>query len=93
MSPLLLTLTRSLWTMVITVETFCSRNVHRIQDLWGTSINDSLIPKPINHTQVTAQEYQQIYDRLRGVQNLELESCNIENELNKVGAKVVLQRV
>lgn len=79
--------------MVTTVETFRSRNVNKILDLWGTSINDSLIPQHINLTQVTAEEYQQIYDSLKGFQELGLESCNIENELNKVGAKVVLQRV
>lgn len=79
--------------MVITVETFCFRNVKRILDLRGTSINDSLIPQLSNLTQVRAEEYQQIYDSLKGFQELGLESCNIENELNKVGAKVVLQRL
>lgn len=51
-----------------------------------------MIPQHINLTQVTAEEYQQLYEAIKGFhgngfRELGLESCNIENELNKVGAK------
>lgn len=67
----------------------------RVLDLRGTSINESMIPQHINLTQVTAEEYQQLYEAIKGFygsrfQELGLESCNIKNELDKVGAKGIL---
>lgn len=64
----------------------------RILDLRGTSINESMIPQHINLTQVTAEQYQQLYQAIKGFhgsafQDLGLESCNIEKELNEVGEK------
>ncbi|TWW76060.1 sodium-dependent neutral amino acid transporter B(0)AT2 [Takifugu flavidus] len=66
-----------------------SANMERILDLRGTSINESMIPQHMNLTQVTAEEYQQLYEAIEGFhgsgfQELGLESCNIEKELNKV---------
>lgn len=64
----------------------------------GTSINESMIPQHINLTQVSAEEYQQLYEAIKGfhgtgIQDLGLEPCNIENELNKVGAKGILNQL
>lgn len=82
----------------MTADAFCCRNMGRILELRGTSINESVIPQHVNATQVTAEEYQQLYETIKGFQGsqfkeLGLESCNIETELNKVGAKGVPPRL
>lgn len=60
--------------------------------LLGNGIEATLIPHHINLTQVsqvTADDYHQMIDIIKGVkedefQKLGLESCTIEDELNKV---------
>lgn len=62
--------------------------------LLGNGIEESLIPHHINLTQVSqvsAEDYHQMIDIIRGVKEdeygqLGLESCSIEDELNKVDA-------
>lgn len=54
------------------------------------SSEKSLITPNIKAAHVTAEEYTQMYEAIRGLHNntsfqeLGLEPCNIENELNKV---------
>lgn len=60
--------------------------------LLGNGIDENLIPHHINLTQVsqvTAEDYHQMIEVIRGVKEdeypkLGLESCSIEDELNKV---------
>uniref|UniRef100_A0A3P9KFH7 Transporter n=1 Tax=Oryzias latipes TaxID=8090 RepID=A0A3P9KFH7_ORYLA len=66
-------------------------NTNRIVALLGNGIEATLIPHHINLTQVsqvTADDYHQMIDIIKGVkedefQKLGLESCTIEDELNK----------
>uniref|UniRef100_A0A1A8H7E8 Transporter n=2 Tax=Nothobranchius korthausae TaxID=1143690 RepID=A0A1A8H7E8_9TELE len=68
-----------------------SVNTNKIVSLLGNGIEPSLIPHHINLTQVSqvsADDYHQMIEILRGVkeneyQNLGLEPCSIEAELNK----------
>lgn len=68
------------------------RNANKIVALLGNGIEPSLIPQHINLTQVSqvsADDYHHITEILRGVkedsyEKLGLESCSIEDELNKV---------
>lgn len=57
-----------------------------------------MIPQHINLTQVSAEEYRQLYEAIEGfhgtgIKDLGLEPCNIENELDKVGAKGILNQL
>lgn len=61
----------------------------------GTHINESAIPQHINFTQVTAEDYQHMYESIKGFvgsgfKDLGLEACNVENELDKVAEKLLL---
>lgn len=64
--------------------------------LLGNGIDETLIPHHINLTQgskVTAEDYQQMIGIIQKVKegdfkNLGLESCTIEDELNKVPEKL-----
>ncbi|XP_018528101.2 LOW QUALITY PROTEIN: sodium-dependent neutral amino acid transporter B(0)AT2 [Lates calcarifer] len=66
-------------------------NTNKIVALLGNGIEESLIPHHINLTQVSqvsAEDYHQMIDIIRGVKEdeyrqLGLESCSIEDELNK----------
>ncbi|XP_035521757.1 sodium-dependent neutral amino acid transporter B(0)AT2 [Morone saxatilis] len=66
-------------------------NTNKIVALLGNGIDERLIPKHINLThvsQVSADDYHQMIEVIRGVkedeyQQLGLESCSIEDELNK----------
>lgn len=63
----------------------------------GSRINESMIPQHINLTQVSAEDYQEMYESIQGFQGnrfeeLGLEACNIQNELDKVAAKMILSR-
>ncbi|XP_076588231.1 sodium-dependent neutral amino acid transporter B(0)AT2 [Chaetodon auriga] len=66
-------------------------NINKIVALLGNGIEESLIPHHINLTQasqVSAEDYHQMIDIIKGVkedeyQKLGLESCSIEDELNK----------
>lgn len=64
-------------------------------ELLGNGIEESLIPSHINLTQVsqvTAEDYHQMTEIIKRVKEgeykkLGLDSCTIEDELNKVHAK------
>ncbi|XP_041794918.1 sodium-dependent neutral amino acid transporter B(0)AT2 [Chelmon rostratus] len=68
-----------------------TQNVNKIVALLGNGIEESLIPHHINLTQVSqvsAEDYHQMIDIIKGVkedkyEKLGLESCSIEDELNK----------
>lgn len=74
----------------------CFSNTRRIVSLLGNGIEEDLIPHHINLTQisrVTAEDYQQMIGIIQKVKetdfkNLGLESCTIEDELNKVPEKM-----
>lgn len=56
-----------------------------------------MIPQRVNLTQVTPEDYQQMYETFETLlgdrfQDLGLEDCNIQNELNKVAAGMILSR-
>lgn len=64
----------------------------------GSRINESMIPQHINFTQVSPEDYQLMFERIKGFHGsrfneLGLEICNIENELNKVSAEMRVQLV
>ena len=69
--------------------------------LLGNGIEASLIPHHINLTQpsqVTAEDYQMMIDVIKRVKEddfpqLGLDSCSIEDELNKVRAKTTLKKL
>ncbi|CAG5957587.1 unnamed protein product [Menidia menidia] len=63
-------------------------NTNKIVALLGNGIDPTLIPRHVNLTQVSAEDYHQMLDIFRGVKEdqfstLGLESCSIEDELNK----------
>ncbi|KAM4619491.1 sodium-dependent neutral amino acid transporter B(0)AT2 [Polymixia lowei] len=63
-------------------------NTKKIVALLGNEISHDLIPHHINFTHVSAEDYQQMTEIIKGVTesdypSLGLESCSIEQELNK----------
>lgn len=61
----------------------------------GSLINASTIPPHINLTHVTPEDYQQMFESIRSFQgnrseDLGLDACNVQNELDKVSAKMIL---
>lgn len=89
-----------IWTLWhLTLNNLCSfvfSNTKRIVSLLGNGIEESLIPHHINLTQgskITTEDYQQMIGIIQKVKendfkNLGLESCTIEDELNKVPEKL-----
>uniref|UniRef100_H3D885 Transporter n=1 Tax=Tetraodon nigroviridis TaxID=99883 RepID=H3D885_TETNG len=64
-------------------------NVGRVQSMLGSRINDSMIPPHINFTNVTPEDYWQMYGSIKSfhgssLEDLGLEACDIQEELNKV---------
>lgn len=66
------------------------RNTRKIEGFLGNGISRDLIPHHINFSSsVSPQDYKQMTDILKGVMEndysrLGLDSCSIEDELNKV---------
>lgn len=68
------------------------RNTDKLVEMLGTSINESMIPHSINLTKgvkVSDEDYHQILESIKGFtgsgfEELGLEPCSIEDELNKV---------
>ncbi|XP_036373760.1 sodium-dependent neutral amino acid transporter B(0)AT2-like [Megalops cyprinoides] len=63
-------------------------NTNKIVGFLGNEISPELIPRHVNLTHVTPEDYQQLTDIIRAERKsdfsrLGLESCNIEDELNK----------
>ncbi|KAM7415135.1 hypothetical protein PAMA_019790 [Pampus argenteus] len=60
-------------------------NTNKIVSLLGNGMNDSLIPNHINLSQVSAEDYHLIIKGMKqeDYQRLGLDSCSIEDELNK----------
>ncbi|XP_018602584.1 sodium-dependent neutral amino acid transporter B(0)AT2 [Scleropages formosus] len=63
-------------------------NTKKIVELLGTEISQDLIPLHINFSHVTPEDYQRMTDIIQGVKEesfsqLGLDSCNIEEELDK----------
>lgn len=61
----------------------------------GSLINASTIPPHINLTHVTPEDYQQMFESIRSFQgnrseDLGLDACNVQNELDKVSAKMII---
>lgn len=61
----------------------------------GTLINESTVPQHINFTHVTPEDYQELYNSIRtfdgnGSQDLGLDDCNVEKELDQVSAEMSL---
>lgn len=59
----------------------------------GSRINGSMIPPHINVSQVSPEDYQLMFESIKTLKGstfneLGLEPCNIETELNKVSAKM-----
>ncbi|MFT7799693.1 sodium-dependent neutral amino acid transporter B(0)AT2 [Arapaima gigas] len=63
-------------------------NIKKIVGLLGTEISPDLIPQHINFSHVTSEDYQRVFNIIQEVKEdsfaqLGLDSCNIEDELNK----------
>lgn len=66
------------------------RNTKKIVGYLGNEISVNLIPHHINLSHVSTEDYQQMTGIIRGVMEgeysrLGLDSCDIKEELNKVG--------
>lgn len=64
----------------------------------GSRINGSMIPPHINFSQVSPEDYQLMFDSIKTLKGstfneLGLEPCNIESELDKVSAKMRVKLV
>ncbi|XP_054475302.1 sodium-dependent neutral amino acid transporter B(0)AT2 [Anoplopoma fimbria] len=75
----------------IMIDKCVALNTNKVLSLLGTDIDRHLIPQHINFTQgaqLSVEDYHKTIEIIRGVkedqyQNLGLESCSIEDELNK----------
>lgn len=71
---------------------FNPRNAKKIAGHLNNEVSPNLIPHHINLSHVSTEDYQQMISILRGVMEdsypqLGLESCDLPQELNKVGIK------